>query len=256
MDHGSRSRPGGLFLRDKDYLITVNMRDLKCWEKAKSRSFYARDNVCNFIKWCRFLQVREAVIFESEDLVLHNNQRNVVLCLLEVARIACTKYGFGPTPGLVQLEQEIDKEIEKEENAGEEEKENGGVEDKRKGGGPPAPRCPEKSRQSSSPFENDALLQAAASAAVSSDDAGCWSSEGALSSTPSSPDRRSPSAASQVSSASLGSVNSSLSDASLLVSNNNNNSSKQSNANCIAASQQQALLISQLDQKVSNRLSL
>lgn len=53
--------------------------------------------------------VREAVLFESEDLVLHNNPRNVVLCLLEVARIACTKYKFSPAPGLVQFEQEIDE---------------------------------------------------------------------------------------------------------------------------------------------------
>lgn len=87
---------------------------IKAWENAKSQSFYARDNVCNFIKWCRFLQVREAVIFESEDLVLHNNQRNVVLCLLEVARIVCTKYGFVHVPGLVLLEKEIDQEIERE----------------------------------------------------------------------------------------------------------------------------------------------
>ena len=90
---------------------------IKAWENAKSQSFYARDNVCNFIKWCRFLQVREAVIFESEDLVLHNNQRNVILCLLEVARIVCTKYGFVHVPGLVQLEKEIDQEIEREEQA-------------------------------------------------------------------------------------------------------------------------------------------
>jgi hypothetical protein len=59
--------------------------------------------------------VREAVIFESEDLVLHNNPRNVVLCLLEVARIVCKDYGFTLLPALVQLEKEIDLEIELEE---------------------------------------------------------------------------------------------------------------------------------------------
>ncbi|OTF70285.1 hypothetical protein BLA29_011080, partial [Euroglyphus maynei] len=52
--------------------------------------------------------------FISEDLVSHVNQRNVVLCILEVARIACTKYSFSPAPGLVELEQEIDREIEQE----------------------------------------------------------------------------------------------------------------------------------------------
>jgi hypothetical protein len=49
------------------------------------------------------------IIFYSEDLVSHVNPRNVVLCLLEVARIACTKHSFSPAPGLVQFEQEIDE---------------------------------------------------------------------------------------------------------------------------------------------------
>jgi len=91
---------------------------MKCWENAKSESFYARDNVSNFLKWCRRLQVREAVLFESEDLVLHNNPRSVVLCLLEVARIVCKTFLFSPAPVLVQFEKEIDAqeraELEKE----------------------------------------------------------------------------------------------------------------------------------------------
>lgn len=93
------------------------MSTLKLWENAKAPSFYARDNVSNFLQWCRFLSVREACLFESEDLVLHNYPKNVVLCLLEVARIVCTKHSFSPTPGLVELEKEIDAQIEAEEAA-------------------------------------------------------------------------------------------------------------------------------------------
>lgn len=93
------------------------MTSIKIWENAKTPSFYARDNVSNFLQWCRFLSVREAVLFESEDLVLHTNPKNVVLCLLEVARIVCTKHSFSPTPGLVELEKEIDAQIEAEEAA-------------------------------------------------------------------------------------------------------------------------------------------
>ncbi|KAH7640565.1 flocculation protein flo11-like [Dermatophagoides farinae] len=87
---------------------------MKCWENAKPHTFFARDNVSNFLEWCRRFGVKDAVLFETEDLVSHVNQRNVVLCILEVARIACTKYSFSPAPGLVELEQEIDREIERE----------------------------------------------------------------------------------------------------------------------------------------------
>ena len=73
---------------------------------SSSSSFYARDNVSNFISWCRGLGVEEAVIFESEGLVLHKDEKRVILCLLDVARFA-EKVGI-PPPQLVRMEREID----------------------------------------------------------------------------------------------------------------------------------------------------
>lgn len=73
-------------------------------------TFHARDNVHNFIQWCRSaLKIKECLLFETDDLVMRKNEKNVVLCLLEVARRGY-KYGM-PAPILVQMEREIDAEI-------------------------------------------------------------------------------------------------------------------------------------------------
>ena len=73
-------------------------------------SFIARDNVANFIRWCRELGVSDVIMFETEDLVLHKNEKSVILTLMEVARIS-VKFGLEP-PDLVRMENEIDLEME------------------------------------------------------------------------------------------------------------------------------------------------
>ncbi|XP_031552461.1 GAS2-like protein 1 [Actinia tenebrosa] len=80
--------------------------------EASQGSFIARDNVCNFIRWCRELGVPDVIMFETEDLVSNKNEKAVLLTLLEVAR-KVFKFGVDP-PELVRLENEIDKELENE----------------------------------------------------------------------------------------------------------------------------------------------
>ncbi len=81
---------------------------IKCNDKAVSGSFQARDNTSNFISWCRDLGVEEAVVFESNGLVDHSDEKRVVLCLLDVARFA-DRVGISP-PELVRMEREIEEQ--------------------------------------------------------------------------------------------------------------------------------------------------
>ncbi|KAM4710244.1 GAS2-like protein 1 [Discoglossus pictus] len=73
-------------------------------------SFMARDNVSNFIAWCRQeLGILEVLMFETNDLVLRKGEKSFVLCLLEVARRGA-RFGM-PAPTLIQMEDEIEEEL-------------------------------------------------------------------------------------------------------------------------------------------------
>ncbi|XP_019367054.1 PREDICTED: GAS2-like protein 2 isoform X3 [Gavialis gangeticus] len=87
--------------------------EVTCNESAQPGTFLARDNVSNFIQWCRKeMDIKEVLMFETEDLVLRKNEKNFVLCLLEVARRA-SRFGMS-APTLIQMEEEIEEEIREE----------------------------------------------------------------------------------------------------------------------------------------------
>lgn len=76
----------------------------------------AYDNITNFIRWCRYIvKVKECLMFETEDLTLCKNEKNFILCLLEVARFG-SKFGIR-VPTIIQLEQEIEAEMELDKTA-------------------------------------------------------------------------------------------------------------------------------------------
>ena len=76
--------------------------------------WYARDNVANFITACRNLfKIRDCLLFETDDLVMRKNERSFILCMLEIARIGSV-FGMA-SPLIIQLEQEIDRELALEE---------------------------------------------------------------------------------------------------------------------------------------------
>jgi hypothetical protein len=80
---------------------------------ARFQSFHARDNISNFIKFCRHVvKVRECLMFETDDLVMRKNEKHFILCLLEVARFGA-RFGM-QVPTIIRYEQEIEVEIERE----------------------------------------------------------------------------------------------------------------------------------------------
>ncbi|NXN32768.1 GA2L2 protein, partial [Nycticryphes semicollaris] len=84
-----------------------------CNLAAQPGTFQARDNVSNFIQWCRKeMDIKDVLMFETEDLVLRKNEKNFVLCLLELARRAA-RFGMC-APTLVQMEEEIEEELRQE----------------------------------------------------------------------------------------------------------------------------------------------
>ncbi|XP_058020433.1 GAS2-like protein 2 isoform X2 [Ahaetulla prasina] len=86
-----------------------------CNDFAQPGTFQARDNVSNFIQWCRKeMDIKEVLMFETEDLVLRKNEKNFVLCLLEVARRA-SRFGMS-APVLIQMEEAIEDEIREDMN--------------------------------------------------------------------------------------------------------------------------------------------
>lgn len=97
-------------LMTKTALPITKMNEISYKLFAKPGTFFARDNVSNFIDFCRHgLEIIECLLFETDDLIMRKNEKNVILCLLEVARRGA-KFGM-LAPILVQMEREIDREI-------------------------------------------------------------------------------------------------------------------------------------------------
>lgn len=105
----SLSSPMSSFKSDRN-INWFQVKTISYKQDANPGTFFARDNICQFIIWCRSLNILECLLFETDDLVARKNEKSFILCLLEVARIGF-KVGM-PTPLIIQLEQEIDREIE------------------------------------------------------------------------------------------------------------------------------------------------
>jgi hypothetical protein len=91
-------------------MFSSSLINCKYRSDARPQTFNARDNVSQFIKWSRRVAgVREVLMFESDDLILRKNEKNFLLCLLEIARFGA-KFGVS-VPAIIKLEDEIEREI-------------------------------------------------------------------------------------------------------------------------------------------------
>ncbi|XP_052086746.1 growth arrest-specific protein 2-like isoform X1 [Mytilus californianus] len=84
----------------------------RCKNNAPSGSWFARDNAANFLSWCNSHGMKQESMFETEYLVSQTDQKSVINCLLEVARLGY-KFGLEP-PNIIKMETEIEEEEEEE----------------------------------------------------------------------------------------------------------------------------------------------
>ncbi|KAK0064517.1 growth arrest-specific protein 2 [Biomphalaria pfeifferi] len=81
---------------------------IHCNKNAKSGTWLARDNTANFLKWCKAYGLKDENLFDSEDLVTHHKEMQVIYCLMELARLGA-RFGLEP-PTLISMEEEIDSD--------------------------------------------------------------------------------------------------------------------------------------------------
>ncbi|XP_063675093.1 microtubule-associated protein futsch-like isoform X21 [Bolinopsis microptera] len=72
----------------------------------KSPPFYCRDNISNFLDWSIEFGVKHSCRFETDDLTLRKNDRQIVVHLMEVGRLG-VKFGIEP-PTLIKLEMSLE----------------------------------------------------------------------------------------------------------------------------------------------------
>ena len=89
----------------------IPLEPIKYRPGAGKATFHARENMKHFLDWCRELGIRNDLIFETNGLVEHADEKRVLLCLLEVSRYA-KKVHIKP-PNIIRKEQES-SEAEKE----------------------------------------------------------------------------------------------------------------------------------------------
>lgn len=83
----------------------------KCNKEIKL--FKSRENVQQFLTWCRSHGIPEAILFESNDVVqvddCREGCRGVVICLMEIVR-RTAKFELDELPQLIQMEKEIEED--------------------------------------------------------------------------------------------------------------------------------------------------
>ena len=90
----------------------VPLEPIKYRPGAGKTTFHARENTKHFLDWWRELGIQDDLIFETNGLVEHADEKRVLLCLLEVSRYA-KKVHIKP-PDIIRKEQES-SETEREE---------------------------------------------------------------------------------------------------------------------------------------------
>ncbi|XP_068734038.1 microtubule-associated protein futsch-like [Montipora capricornis] len=105
-------------LYSQKYRVVVPGKKFRYHTMGKSTSkeiklFRSRENVQQFLVWCRSHGLPEAILFESNDVVQVDDYREgcrgVIICLMEIVR-RTARFDLDELPQLIQLEKEIEED--------------------------------------------------------------------------------------------------------------------------------------------------
>eukprot|EP00051_Salpingoeca_urceolata_P012392 m.153592 g.153592 ORF g.153592 m.153592 type:complete len:1836 (+) comp17475_c0_seq3:266-5773(+) len=92
-------------MQDAHDPAALRSKPIRFNSRASKGDFFSRDNIACFLGWAKSIGVAPVWLFEANDLVLRNSEKNVLYCLMELGRV---QKGV-PPPMLIARERALEQ---------------------------------------------------------------------------------------------------------------------------------------------------